>query len=125
MNDSFLHEQRREPGSGFGRALRERLRGLEDDVPEKRSRLIPALASALAVALVAFSFTIPAVRVAAQNALDLFRVRSFAAVEIDESRLDQLRGAAGDGGAARAGCGLPRWLSRVQPLARTPDCRGT
>ena len=91
MNDSFLHEQRREPGSGFGRALRERLRGLEDDVPERRSRLVPALASALAVALVAFSFTIPAVRVAAQNALDLFRVRSFAAVEIDESRIEQLR----------------------------------
>jgi len=91
MNDSFLHEQRREPGAGFGRALRERLRGLEDDVPERRSRLMPALASALAVALVALSFTIPAVRVAAQNALDLFRVRSFAAVEIDESRLDQLR----------------------------------
>jgi len=43
------------------------------------------------IALVAFAFTVPAVRVAAQNALDLFRVRSFAAIEIDEARLDQLR----------------------------------
>jgi hypothetical protein len=31
------------------------------------------------------------VRVAAQNALDLFRVRSFTAIEIDQSRMDQLR----------------------------------
>ena len=99
MDDRFLHEQRREPSAGFGRALRERLRGGEDEAaadPDRLSagarwRLVPALASAMAVALVALSFTIPAVRVAAQNALDLFRVRSFAAVEIDESRLEQLR----------------------------------
>jgi len=91
MEDRFLHEQRREPDPGFSRALRERLRDIEDQASVPRYRLLPALASALAVALVALAFTIPAVRVGAQNALDLFRVRSFAAVEVDESRLEALR----------------------------------
>jgi hypothetical protein len=97
MDDRFLHEQRREPEPGFARALRERLRAhaesgsVEDEAPARRFRLVPALASAASIAAVAFAFTIPAVRVAAQSALDLFRVRSFAAIEIDQSRIDQLR----------------------------------
>jgi hypothetical protein len=91
MDDRYLHELRREPDPGYARALRERLRGVEDDVPARGFRLVPALASAASIALIAFAFTIPAVRVAAQNALDLFRVRSFAAVEVDQSRVDQLR----------------------------------
>ena len=91
MNDKFLHEQRREPAPGFGRALHERLRGLESEAPARGFRLHPAFATALAVALMAVSFTLPAVRVAAQNALDLFRVRSFAAVEIDPARVEQLK----------------------------------
>jgi len=91
MDDRFLHELRREPDPGFARALRERLRGDEDEAPARGFRLVPALASAAGIALVALAFTVPAVRVAAQNALDLFRVRSFTAVEIDQSRLDQLR----------------------------------
>ena len=91
MEDRFLDELRREPDPGFGRALRERLRGIEDEATVKRFRLVPALASAAGVALIAMAFTIPAVRVAAQNALDLFRVRTFAAVQIDESRVEQLR----------------------------------
>ena len=90
MDDRFLHELRREPGPGFARALRERLRGLED-APARGFNLMPALASAAGIALVVALFTVPAVRVAAQNALDLFRVRTFAAVEVDQSRLDQLR----------------------------------
>lgn len=91
MDDRFLHEQRREPDPGFARALRERLRGVEEDAPVRGFRLVPALASAAGIALVALLFTVPAVRVAAQNALDLFRVRTFAPIEIDQARLDQLR----------------------------------
>lgn len=91
MDDRFLHEQREEPAAGFGRALREHLRGLEDTHESRASRWRPVLASAAAVAVVAVSFTFPAVRVAAQNALDLFRVRSFAGIEIDESRIEQIR----------------------------------
>jgi hypothetical protein len=36
-------------------------------------------------------FMIPSVRVSAQAALDLFRVRGFAAVEFDESRMEKLK----------------------------------
>jgi hypothetical protein len=91
MDDGFLHDQRRDPPAGYSRSLRERLRQLED-APERRGfRLHPALAGALSVAALAVAFTIPAVRVAAQNALDLFRVRSFTAVEIDEDRIEQLK----------------------------------
>jgi hypothetical protein len=92
MDDRFLHEQRQEPAPGFTRALRERLRGIEAEAPAPRGfRFHPALASALAVALVAASFSLPAVRVAAQSALDLFRVHTFEAVEIDPARIDQLK----------------------------------
>lgn len=91
MNDTFLHDQRREPDPGYARALRERLRGIEDEREPRGFRLHPAFASALAVALVAAAFTVPAVRVAAQSALDLFRVHSFAAVQIDAGRMDKLR----------------------------------
>ncbi len=92
MDDRFLHEQRREPAAGYGRALRERLRGVEAEVETSRGfRFHPALALALGAVVLAASFTLPAVRVAAQSALDLFRVRSFAAVEVDESRLEQLK----------------------------------
>lgn len=92
MDDRFLHEQRREPAAGYGRALRERLRGVEAERETAPGfRLHPALVTAAAVAVVAAAFTLPAVRVAAQNALDMFRVRSFAAVEVDESRMEQLK----------------------------------
>ena len=91
MDDGFLHDQRRDPPAGYSRALRERLRQLED-APERRGfRLHPALTGALGVAALAVAFSIPAVRVAAQNALDLFRVRKFAAVEIDQERIEQLK----------------------------------
>ena len=91
MDDRFLHEQRREPPAGFSRALHERLRGGEAEEPVRGFRFHPALATALAAAVVAAAFTLPAVRVAAQSALDLFRVHSFAAVEIDPARMDQLK----------------------------------
>jgi hypothetical protein len=90
MNDQFLNEQRRDPDPAFARSLRERLRALEDE-PARRPRWQPALAWAAGVAVVAALFTLPAVRVAAQNALDLFRVRSFAAVEVDEARIEKLK----------------------------------
>lgn len=92
MDDKFLHDQRREPSPGYARSLREHLRGIEaQSAPARGFRLHPAFASALAVALVAAAFTLPAVRVAAQNALDMFRVRSFAAVEIDATHIEKLK----------------------------------
>ena len=91
MDDRFLNEQRREPDPGFARSLRERLRSTEDEAPARRFRLAPALATAAGIAVVVLLFTMPAMRVAAQNVLDLFRVRSFEGIEVDPARLDQLR----------------------------------
>lgn len=105
MDDNFLHDQRREPSPGYARSLREHLRGIELETAGARGfRLHPAFVSALAVALVAAAFMLPAVRVAAQNALDMFRVRSFAAVEIDGDRIQKLKqlGEGADGGPLSA-----------------------
>lgn len=44
------------------------------------ARLRPALAGGLALAAIAIAFTLPAVRAAAREFLDLFRVQRFAAV---------------------------------------------
>jgi hypothetical protein len=91
MDDHFLNELRREPPHAFSRSLRERLRGLEDAEPRSGFRLHPALAGVAVVAIAALSFTLPSVRAAAQNMLDLFRVRNFAAVPFDATRLEALR----------------------------------
>lgn len=89
MDDRFLHEQRRDPAPGFARSLRDRL-DRSEDAPPIRRRWQPWLAAA-ALAAGALLFTVPAVRVTAQSALDLFRVRNFAAVTVDPERLKSLR----------------------------------
>ena len=98
MDDRFLNDLRREPRPGYARALRERLREVEASEPRARFRLHPAFAGAIAAALVAVAFTFPAVRVAAQSALDLFRVRQFAPVEVDLTRLEKLKALHRDAG---------------------------
>ena len=90
MDDRKLDEYRKEPDPGFARDLRERLRRSE------RPRGIPrpvlrAAAFACALGVVVALFAIPSVRVSAEALLDLFRVQRFAAVEFDQSRLEQLR----------------------------------
>lgn len=93
MDDRFLDEMRREPSPEFARELHERLRRQGAAVGPSRSplRLGFALGGAVAVALVALSFTIPAVRASAQAFLDLFRVRNFAAVSVDPAKLERLK----------------------------------
>lgn len=90
MDDRFLHEHRRSPDPAFARSLRSRLANLEDETPARASRLRPWLAAAAALVVGGLAFTVPAVRVAAQSALDLFRVRSFAAVQVDEARMREI-----------------------------------
>lgn len=91
MDDHFLHEMRSEPPAEFARALRQRLRVQEAKRRGWAPRALTAMAAAVAVALSVVVFAVPSVRVSAQALLDLFRVRSFAAVPFDESRLDKLR----------------------------------
>ena len=99
MDDRFRHEQRRDPSPGYARSLREQLRSIEAETPARGFRLHPAFATALAAGLVAAAFALPAVRVAAQNALDMFRVKSFAAVEIDGEAMERLKQFQGADGA--------------------------
>ena len=90
MDDRILHEYRRDPDPRFARTLRERLRGQERTQLRARG-VVRLLAAACGVAVVVALFAIPSVRVSAQSFLDLFRVKRFAAVEFDESRLQTLR----------------------------------
>ena len=90
MDDRFLNQLRRDPPPDFARGLRERLRAQE----QPRRAFVPAaptLAVAAAAAVVVALFTLPSFRASAQALLDLFRVRKFAAVQFDESRLEKLK----------------------------------
>lgn len=92
MDDRFLHEHRREPRAAFTRALREKLRDAEVGRAARRPwRLAPAVGAFAAVAAIVSLFAFPAVRAVAQNALDVFRVRSFAPVEFDPSHMERLK----------------------------------
>jgi hypothetical protein len=92
MDDRFLTESRRDPEPGFARTLRARLSSIEDAGERRRApRWQPAVAAALAVAACAAVFTLPAVRAAAQQMLELFRVRDFAVIEVSEQRAEQLK----------------------------------
>lgn len=96
MDDRFMNQLRRDPDSKFSRSLREKLREQESSPVMRALRPAPVLALA-SVAIVAVAlFAFPEVRVSAQAMLDLFRVRKFAAVQFDESRMDRLKGLQGD-----------------------------
>lgn len=96
MDDRFLNELRRDPDEKFAHDLRARLR-VEDTPRTMRAlRPAPALAFGLAAAVVVALFAFPSVRVSAQSMLDLFRVRKFAAVGFDATRVEKLRALEGD-----------------------------
>ena len=91
MDDRMLHEYRRDPDPEFARKLRERLRRQEGVRAFPTRAATRVLVAACAMVAVVALFAIPSVRVSAQALLDLFRVRRFAAVEFNESRLQTLR----------------------------------
>jgi hypothetical protein len=96
MDDRFLSLMRRDPDPGFARGLRRRL-GAGDPPPRAWAlRPLPAFSIAIAALAVVSLFAFPAVRVSAQAMLDLFRVRKFAAIPFDDSRLEKLRSLGGD-----------------------------
>jgi hypothetical protein len=94
MDDRFLHVARREPRPEFAADLHDRL-SRQPPVGPPRRRLMfrpaPALAAAALVALVAALIAFPSLRAVAQEFLDMFRVRDFAAVGFDQARLDKLQ----------------------------------
>ena len=91
MDEKLLHQMRRDPPPEFRHALRERLRAQEHTRPAFGSGAVRVLAAVAAAAAVVALFMLPSVRASAQAVLDIFRVRSFAAVEFDESRLERLK----------------------------------
>ncbi|MEO5619019.1 MAG: hypothetical protein ABIS67_14720 [Candidatus Eisenbacteria bacterium] len=96
MDDRFMNQMRRDPDSKFARSLREKLREQEPSRAMRALRPAPALALAFAAVVVVALFAFPEVRVSAQAMLDLFRVRKFAAVQFDESRMAKLHDLKGD-----------------------------
>jgi hypothetical protein len=95
VSDDFLSRFREEPRPEFAEGLERRLAEIDSSEAERRSRrpwvFRPALAGALAVAMVAMAFTLPPVRAVAREFLDLFRVQRFAAVPVDTERLERLQ----------------------------------
>jgi hypothetical protein len=93
-DDRLMSSLREEPRPEFARGLHDRLR---TQGPARRParapsrRLTLSFTMAAAAAVVALSFTFPAVRASAQAFLDLFRVRNFAAVSVSQARIDQLK----------------------------------
>ena len=91
MNDQFLNSLRRDPAPAFARQLKSRLRALDAPaVAQRRSPTWRWLATAASFVALAFAFTFPAVRSAAEAFLDYFRVVNFAGVAFDPQRMAQL-----------------------------------
>jgi hypothetical protein len=92
MDDRFLQDQRRDPDPAFASRLRARLRAIEaDERPRTAPRTSALLAAAAVLVAVVALFVSPGLRLRAQAMLDLFRVREFAIVQVDEQRLQQLK----------------------------------
>lgn len=92
MNDKFLTEFQKEPRPEFAQALFEKINdpvSTPSTVPLRKWK--PAFAALLAVGVTAVLFSVPAVRALAQDFLDLFRVKKFAAIPVDSARINQLR----------------------------------
>jgi hypothetical protein len=94
MNDARLHALREEPKPEFAARLQARLRELDRHAAPGPARGWPVLRIAASVAVVgatAALLAMPSVRAAAESLLARFRMVHFVAVEVDESRVAQLR----------------------------------
>lgn len=94
MSDEFLHGLREEPSAEFQARLARRLGEIEAEERARAerplARLRPAFAAGFAIAALAVAFTLPPVRAAAREFLDLFRVQRVAAIPVDAERLARL-----------------------------------
>src|SRR5919202_6755490 len=96
MEEEFLTHYRREPRPEFSQML---YRRINQPMPTKSTsslrasvaRLSPALAVLSVFLAAVLLFSLPATRAAAQDFLNLFRVKKFTAISVDPARLEQLR----------------------------------
>jgi hypothetical protein len=91
MSDDFITRLKEEPRPEFAADLRRRLDEEREPARRKTGRLAPLMAWAAAVSLAGFAFMPPTVRATAREFLDLFRVKKFAAIQVDPERLSRLR----------------------------------
>jgi hypothetical protein len=93
-DERFMNSLRSEPRPEYARSLWRRLQASvpnEEPDPARGFRFAPALAFAVLVVAVGSLVMFPSVRASAQAFLDLFRVRSFVAVQFDPTRAEKLR----------------------------------
>jgi hypothetical protein len=94
MDDEFLKQYKQTPRAEFARQLQERIEPPMVKQPrtlrQNLTRWSPALIAASILVAAILIFTVPPAQLAAQGFLDLFRVKKFAAVTVDPSRLQQL-----------------------------------
>lgn len=95
MNEELLNEFRKAPRQAFADELRARLGSPGDVAPaaSRRSRVPwkPLAAAAALLVAATVALTVPTVRVAAQEFLDLFRVKRFVAISVDAERMERLK----------------------------------
>jgi hypothetical protein len=93
MNDEFLKSLQENPRPEFAESLYAKI---DAPLPPRRSLFAlpawkPALAWGAGVAALALLFAFPGVRATAQDFLDLFRIKRFIALPIDQARFAQLK----------------------------------
>jgi hypothetical protein len=94
IDDTSLFSLREEPSPEFAARLQATLRDLdrhEARVPPRRWPVLRIAASLAAAAAAAALLAVPSVRAAAESLLARFRMVHFVAVEVEESRVAQLR----------------------------------
>ncbi|MGH9386307.1 MAG: hypothetical protein ACRD2N_18685 [Vicinamibacterales bacterium] len=91
MDDVWMQALRREPSAEFKEQLRRRLRDEDAAAPAPASSSHRVALAAAAVVVLSALLAVPAVRASVSQFLSLFRVVNFVAVQVQPSRLDQLK----------------------------------
>jgi len=117
MNDEFILTAWRKPSQDFARQLRERLRRLDAQGGRATRAAIPLrpVAYAASLLLAVGLFALPSVRAGAEAFLDLFRIVNFAAVPVQQQRVNAL--------LAHPGLDLPRMLGEQVHVLKAPGAR--
>lgn len=95
MDDEFLKHYRMTPRAEFARQLQIQLKGESVDMPKPKTwrqnlmRWSPALLAVTLLVAAVLLFSLPPTRALAQDFLNLFRVKKFAAIQIDPARMSQ------------------------------------
>lgn len=93
MDDEFLNRYRETPRPEFARRLHERIAqpmSTQKTWRHTLTRWSPALIAATIILAVVLVISLPPTRALAQDFLNLFRVKKFAAITIDPARVKQL-----------------------------------